>query len=150
MKFILFRHGHSLANQESRIVSSLEHGTKTNGGPLGTGFGLSDKGKQEVRLVSNLAFFCIQSPSSKNKRISNPNLNVSFPLLSINTITFLVRHLSCRSYQVILDLQQNANTGQDPDLAIQTYPRDSQHHSRHPPDKPGYAYTLTSAGSGPP
>lgn len=57
MKFILFRHGHSLANQESRIVSSIEHGTKMTGGPLGTGFGLSDIGKQEVCLVSNLAFF---------------------------------------------------------------------------------------------
>ncbi|KAF9955821.1 hypothetical protein BGZ72_003374 [Mortierella alpina] len=48
MKFILFRHGHSLANQESRIVSSLENGTSTVGGPLGTGFGLSQKGKQDV------------------------------------------------------------------------------------------------------
>ncbi|KAF9433949.1 hypothetical protein BGZ76_008759 [Entomortierella beljakovae] len=48
MKFILFRHGHSLANQESRIVSSIENGCKTTGGPEGTGFGLSQKGKQEV------------------------------------------------------------------------------------------------------
>ncbi|KAK3816018.1 MAG: histidine phosphatase superfamily [Benniella sp.] len=48
MKFVLFRHGHSLANQESRIVSSLENGTRTTGGPEGTGFGLSSKGKQEV------------------------------------------------------------------------------------------------------
>jgi len=51
MKFILFRHGHSLANQESRIVSSLENGTRTTGGPEGTGFGLSPKGKQEVDKV---------------------------------------------------------------------------------------------------
>ncbi|KAG0369805.1 histidine phosphatase superfamily [Gamsiella multidivaricata] len=48
MKIVLFRHGHSLANQESRIVSSLENGTRTTGGPEGTGFGLSDKGNQEV------------------------------------------------------------------------------------------------------
>ncbi|KAF9182790.1 hypothetical protein BGZ51_004444 [Haplosporangium sp. Z 767] len=47
-KFILFRHGHSLANQESRIVSSLENGIRTTGGPEGTGFGLSKKGMQEV------------------------------------------------------------------------------------------------------
>ncbi|KAF8929782.1 hypothetical protein BGZ58_008680 [Dissophora ornata] len=50
MKFILFRHGHSLANQESRIVSSLENGTRTTGGPAGTGFGLSELGKQEVAM----------------------------------------------------------------------------------------------------
>ncbi|KAF9121907.1 hypothetical protein BGW39_010157 [Mortierella sp. 14UC] len=48
MKFVLFRHGHSLANQESRIVSSLENGTRTDGGPDGTGFGLSPKGRIEV------------------------------------------------------------------------------------------------------
>ncbi|KAI1291517.1 hypothetical protein EDD11_008903 [Mortierella claussenii] len=48
MKVILFRHGHSLANQESRIVSSLENGTRTTGGPEDTGFGLSQQGKQEV------------------------------------------------------------------------------------------------------
>ncbi|KAF9427005.1 hypothetical protein BGZ94_005679 [Podila epigama] len=56
MKFILYRHGHSLANQESRIVSSLENGTALKGGPLGTGFGLSDKGKEEVlKSVHSLA-----------------------------------------------------------------------------------------------
>lgn len=48
MKFVLFRHGHSLANQESRIVSSLENGTRADGGPEGTGFGLSSKGRLEV------------------------------------------------------------------------------------------------------
>ncbi|KAG0244092.1 histidine phosphatase superfamily [Mortierella sp. GBAus27b] len=48
MKFILFRHGHSLANQESRIVSSFENGTRATGGPEGTGYGLSAQGKQEV------------------------------------------------------------------------------------------------------
>ncbi|KAF9339521.1 hypothetical protein BGZ91_005657 [Linnemannia elongata] len=48
MKFVLFRHGHSLANQESRIVSSLENGTRADRGPEGTGFGLSSKGRLEV------------------------------------------------------------------------------------------------------
>ncbi|KAG0253528.1 hypothetical protein BG011_006319 [Mortierella polycephala] len=47
-KFIIFRHGHSLANQESRIVSSHENGIRTTGGPEGTGFGLSKKGILEV------------------------------------------------------------------------------------------------------
>ena len=51
MKFVLFRHGHSLANQESRIVSSLENGTRPDGGPEGTGFGLSSKGRLEVAGV---------------------------------------------------------------------------------------------------
>lgn len=52
MKFVLFRHGHSLANQESRIVSSLENGTRADGGPEGTGFGLSSKGRLEVAEVT--------------------------------------------------------------------------------------------------
>ncbi|KAF8951273.1 hypothetical protein CPC16_007123 [Podila verticillata] len=68
MKFILFRHGHSLANQESRIVSSLEHGTKKNGGPLGTGFGLSDKGKQEVHLSATSLADHIKSYSTSTKK----------------------------------------------------------------------------------
>ncbi|KAG0081196.1 hypothetical protein BGZ93_003439 [Podila epicladia] len=68
MKFILFRHGHSLANQESRIVSSLEHGTKTTGGPLGTGFGLSDRGKQEVRISAASLADHIKSYSTYTKK----------------------------------------------------------------------------------
>lgn len=52
MKFVLFRHGHSLANQESRIISSLDNGTRTDGGPEGTGFGLSSKGRLEVAQVN--------------------------------------------------------------------------------------------------
>ncbi|KAG0039498.1 hypothetical protein BGZ82_008009 [Podila clonocystis] len=68
MKFILFRHGHSLANQESRIVSSLEHGTKTTGGPLGTGFGLSDKGKQEVCMSAASLADHINSYSASTKK----------------------------------------------------------------------------------
>ncbi|KAF9314579.1 hypothetical protein BG003_004061 [Podila horticola] len=68
MKFILFRHGHSLANQESRIVSSLEHGTKTTGGPLGTGFGLSDEGKQEVRISAASLADHINSYSASTKK----------------------------------------------------------------------------------
>ncbi|KAG0376058.1 hypothetical protein BGX24_008339 [Mortierella sp. AD032] len=67
MKFVLFRHGHSLANQESRIVSSLENGTRTDGGPEGTGFGLSSKGRLEVvETAKSLAEHIIASSSSKS------------------------------------------------------------------------------------
>ncbi|KAF9918932.1 hypothetical protein BX616_004204 [Lobosporangium transversale] len=68
MKFILFRHGHSLANQESRIVSSLENGARTSGGPLGTGFGLSDRGKQEVASSArSLSNFILESTKAGQK-----------------------------------------------------------------------------------
>ncbi|KAG0297884.1 hypothetical protein BGZ98_000384 [Dissophora globulifera] len=64
MKFILFRHGHSLANQESRIVSSLENGTRTTGGPEGTGFGLSSRGADEVEeSARSLAGYILASTS---------------------------------------------------------------------------------------
>lgn len=62
MKFVLFRHGHSLANQESRIVSSLENGTRADGGPEGTGFGLSSKGRLEVVEVT---FFFLFSANAR-------------------------------------------------------------------------------------
>ncbi|KAG0333839.1 hypothetical protein BG004_000675 [Podila humilis] len=56
MKFILFRHGNSLANQEFRIVSSMENGTATTGGPQGTGFGLSSQGVAEVTASLETSF----------------------------------------------------------------------------------------------
>ncbi|GJJ71108.1 hypothetical protein EMPS_03458 [Entomortierella parvispora] len=65
LEFVLFRHGHSLANLESRVVSSLEHGTKKTGGPFGTGFGLSDRGRGEVKeSVASLLEYILQSTSS--------------------------------------------------------------------------------------
>ncbi|KAF8935085.1 hypothetical protein BGZ47_010074 [Haplosporangium gracile] len=69
MKFVLFRHGNSLANQESRIVSSLENGTRTDGGPEGTGFGLSSKGRLEVvETARSLANHIITSSTQSQKR----------------------------------------------------------------------------------
>ncbi|KAF9284690.1 hypothetical protein BGZ68_004485, partial [Mortierella alpina] len=73
MKFILFRHGHSLANQESRIVSSLENGTRTTGGPLGTGFGLSQKGKLEVAKVNGSKESDADSSLITGKNPPHPN-----------------------------------------------------------------------------
>ncbi|KAF9197274.1 hypothetical protein BGZ49_002367 [Haplosporangium sp. Z 27] len=65
MKLILFRHGNSLANQESRIVSSLENGTMLTGGPEGTGFGLSQKGRLEVaESVKSLWKYILESLQS--------------------------------------------------------------------------------------
>ncbi|KAF9912849.1 hypothetical protein EC991_008715 [Linnemannia zychae] len=69
MKFVLFRHGHSLANQESRIVSSLENGTRTDGGPEGTGFGLSPKGRVEVaERAKSLAEHIITSSTGQQRQ----------------------------------------------------------------------------------
>ncbi|KAF9144036.1 hypothetical protein BGX30_014020 [Mortierella sp. GBA39] len=69
MKFVLFRHGHSLANQESRIVSSLENGTRTDGGPEGTGFGLSSKGRLEVaETAKSLADHIITTSTQTQNR----------------------------------------------------------------------------------
>ncbi|KAF9353941.1 hypothetical protein BGX26_008300 [Mortierella sp. AD094] len=69
MKFILFRHGHSLANQESRIVSSLENGTMTTGGPEGTGFGLSQQGKREVAESAKSLSECIHMSSKPGDEV---------------------------------------------------------------------------------
>ncbi|KAG0004315.1 hypothetical protein BGZ65_000580 [Modicella reniformis] len=69
MKFILFRHGHSLANQESRIVSSLENGTQTSGGPEGTGFGLSARGKQEVAESAQSLLQYVLASSHPGQRV---------------------------------------------------------------------------------
>lgn len=50
-RYFLFRHGHSLANQGGIIVSAAENGVPAMGGPLGTGWGLSDKGKEQILNV---------------------------------------------------------------------------------------------------
>ncbi|KAG0277752.1 hypothetical protein BGZ95_005418 [Linnemannia exigua] len=76
MKFVLFRHGHSLANQESRIVSSLENGTRTDGGPEGTGFGLSSKGRLEVAETSKSLAEHIIASSSPSKSPSGHRTRV--------------------------------------------------------------------------
>ncbi|KAF9097963.1 hypothetical protein BGX23_007501 [Mortierella sp. AD031] len=77
MKFVLFRHGHSLANQESRIVSSLENGTRTTGGPEGTGFGLSAKGRLEVaESAKSLADYIITTTTGAGDSVQRKDVQI--------------------------------------------------------------------------
>ncbi|WFM69881.1 histidine phosphatase family protein [Halomonas sp. CKK8] len=52
-RYLLMRHGHSLANQQGRIISSPEHGL--------TGYGLSSRGREQ--LDGLLADWCWATPS---------------------------------------------------------------------------------------
>ncbi|KAI8973539.1 hypothetical protein BDF20DRAFT_823470 [Mycotypha africana] len=58
-RYIIQRHGFSLANNDKLICSNPEIAIPPTGGPLGTGYGLHDKGKTQVRevYINQMAFF---------------------------------------------------------------------------------------------
>jgi hypothetical protein len=49
--YILQRHGFSLANNANLICSNPDIAIPPTGGPLGTGYGLHEKGKAQVKGV---------------------------------------------------------------------------------------------------
>lgn len=54
--YIIARHGFSLANDANLICSNPEIAIPAVGGPLGTGYGLHDRGKEQVREVRHIEF----------------------------------------------------------------------------------------------
>jgi hypothetical protein len=57
--YILARHGYSLANHDHLICSHPDIAIPPTGGPLGTGYGLHEKGKQQVKDVSDLSAYLV-------------------------------------------------------------------------------------------
>lgn len=51
-RYVIARHGFSLANNDKLICSNPEIAIPATGGPLGTGYGLHEKGKTQVKEVS--------------------------------------------------------------------------------------------------
>ncbi|KAF9923787.1 hypothetical protein FBU30_006175 [Linnemannia zychae] len=86
MNFVLFRHGHSIANQESRIVSSLDHGTQ--------GFGLSARGKEEVaESAKTLAYHIIASTLTPQKHPTRVQIVTSPFKRTLETASIIHEHL---------------------------------------------------------
>ncbi|KAI8338589.1 hypothetical protein BC941DRAFT_351341 [Chlamydoabsidia padenii] len=50
-RYVIARHGFSLANNSKLICSNPDIAIPATGGPLGTGFGLHEKGKSQVKEV---------------------------------------------------------------------------------------------------
>ena len=49
--YFIGRHGFSLANNAGLICSNPDIAIPTTGGPLGTGWGLHERGKEQVKQV---------------------------------------------------------------------------------------------------
>jgi hypothetical protein len=56
-RYIIQRHGFSLANNDQLICSNPDIAIPPHGGPLNTGYGLHEKGKIQVKEVTNIYIY---------------------------------------------------------------------------------------------
>ncbi|RUP44733.1 histidine phosphatase superfamily [Jimgerdemannia flammicorona] len=90
-QYVLFRHGRSLANERGVVVSAPENGVAIAGGPLGTGWGLSEVGKAQVmQSAQTLADFLYPynstSPLPEVRIYTSPFLRASETASIIHTV----------------------------------------------------------------